>query len=101
MSQIKVKNIVFKDMIVNEISCNYIDSTTNKLININNLNIDGDLSANNSSVYHNNNIGIVTTPNYNLEVIGDISFLIISEEDPMPPSTAPQLTDCEKLQIQN
>ena len=74
MSQIKVKNIVFKDMIVNEISCNYIDSTTNKLININNLNIDGDLSANNSSVYHNNNIGIGTTPNYNLEVIGDISF---------------------------
>tara|TARA_B100001750_G_C15115923_1_gene402506 strand:+ start:34 stop:369 length:336 start_codon:yes stop_codon:yes gene_type:complete len=36
-----------------------------------------------------------------IKVIGDISFLIISEEDPMPPSTAPQLTDCEKLQIQN
>ena len=75
MSQIKVKNIVFKDMIVNEISCNNnIDSITNNLININSLNIDGDLSANNSSVYHNNNIGIGTTPNYNLEVIGDISF---------------------------
>ena len=75
MSQLKVKNIVFKDMIVNEISCNNnIDSTLNKIININNLNINGDLSANNSSVYHNNNIGIGTTPNYNLEVIGDISF---------------------------
>ena len=40
MSQFKVKNIVFKDMIVNEISCNNnIDSTTNKLININSLNM--------------------------------------------------------------